>query len=163
MVLAVEAAARAEPPQTMATVGTVKVEPGAVSVIPARARLGIDVRAIASDSLRQIDAEIRSAAAEIAARRGVDVDLQLTRDGEPVALDADLVSAALRAAARLGIGAQETWSGGGHDAQHLAALTATLLLFVPLEGGESHTPNEGASQDGILNAGLIALDALRLT
>ena len=161
MVLAVEAAARTEPPETVATVGTMSVSPGAVSVIPGRARLAIDVRAIDSDSLARIDAEIRSAAIGIATSRGVRADLLLTRGGEPVTLDSTLSAAALNAAARLGIAAEETWSGAGHDAQHLAALTATLLLFVPLEGGESHTPTEGASEAGILNAGLIAREALR--
>ena len=34
---------------------------------------------------------------------------------------------------RRGFAATETWSGSGHDAQHLAALFGTLLVFVPLE------------------------------
>jgi N-carbamoyl-L-amino-acid hydrolase len=161
LVLAIEAAARAEPPATVATVGTLVVSPGAVSVIPGRARLGIDVRGIDSESLRRLDATIRTRVAEIAQRRGVTADLQLVRAGEPVGLDPGLSALALATAQRLGIPARETWSGAGHDAQHLAALMPTLLLFVPLEGGESHTPREGASQPGILNAALIACEALR--
>ena len=66
------------------------------------------------------------------------------RSGEPVTLEPRLVQAALDAARRNGIAAAETWSGAGHDAQHLAALFPSLLVFVPLEGGESHTPLEGA-------------------
>ena len=52
LVLAVEAAARAEPPQTVATAGTLEVAPGAISVIPGRARLGIDARGVDCDSAR---------------------------------------------------------------------------------------------------------------
>ena len=63
VVLAVEAAARAEPAETVATVGTLAVEPGAVSVIPGRARLAIDVRGIASESLARVEAAIRAAVA----------------------------------------------------------------------------------------------------
>jgi N-carbamoyl-L-amino-acid hydrolase len=161
LVLAIEAAARAENPETVATVGTLAVAPGAVSVIPGRARLGIDVRGIDSASLDRLDAAIRARVIEIAARRSVSADLQLVRAGEPVGLDQRLSALALATAQRLGIPAGETWSGAGHDAQHLAALVPTLLLFVPLEGGESHTPREGASQTGILNAALIAREALR--
>ncbi len=160
LVLAVEAAARAEPPETVATVGTLTVSPGAVSVIPGRVALAIDVRAVDSGSLARLDAAIRATARDIADRRGVRADLRLTRGGEPVALDASLAAAALRTAAALGIAAQETWSGAGHDAQHLAALTATLLLFVPLEGGESHTPSEGADHAGILAAARLARETL---
>ena len=59
-----------------------------------------------------------------------------------------LAARALAAAIKLGIPAGETWSGAGHDAQHLAGLLPTLLVFVPLHGGESHTPQEGASNGG---------------
>jgi hydantoinase/carbamoylase family amidase len=152
VILAVETAARGEPPETVATVGTIAVAPGALSVVPGEARLGIDVRGISSESLARVDAAIRAAAGEIAHRRGVRADVELVRGGEPVHLDPGLVAAALAAAAHLGIPATETWSGAGHDAQHLTALAPALLLFVPLHGGESHTPDEGAAMDEIVQA-----------
>jgi hydantoinase/carbamoylase family amidase len=160
VVLAVEAAARAEPAETVATVGTLAVEPGAVSVIPGRARLAVDVRGIASESLGRIDSAIRAAVDEIAARRGVTAQIELVRAGEPVTMDAQLVPAALQAARELGIPATETWSGAGHDAQHVTALAPTLLLFVPLHGGESHTPQEGADMDEIVQAAQVVVSVL---
>jgi hydantoinase/carbamoylase family amidase len=167
VVLAVEAAARAEPAETVATVGTLTVSPGAVSVIPGCARLAIDVRGIASDSLARVESAIRAAVAEIATRRAVTTEIELVRAGEPVTMDPALVQAALDAARKLGIPATETWSGAGHDAQHLTALAPALLLFVPLHGGESHTPKEGADMDEIVQAarimtavlGTLALDS----
>jgi len=57
----------------------------------------------------------------------------------------------------------ETWSGAGHDAQHLSTLTPTLLVFVPLEGGESHTPGEGADEQDIINAARITGAVLGVT
>ena len=149
-----------EPAQTVATVGTLALEPGAVSVIPARARLGVDLRGIDAGSLDRLEQAIRSDAAAIASRRRVYTDVTLVRDGEPVTLDPALASAALAAARRLGIAACETWSGAGHDAQHLQALIPTLLLFVPLHGGESHTPLEDADPEEIANATLLACDVL---
>jgi hydantoinase/carbamoylase family amidase len=153
VVLAIEDAARAEPPETVATVGVLTVSPGAVSVIPGETRLAIDVRGISSESLDRLDGAIRARVAEIGERRGLAHDLVLTRAGEPVALDAGLARAAREAAARLQVPARETWSGAGHDAQHLNALIPCLLTFVPLHGGESHTPQEGAAMDEILQAG----------
>ena len=144
----------------MATVGTIAVEPGAVSVIPGRVRLAIDVRAIAGTSLERIEAAIRGRAAEIAARRDVGAEVALVRSGQPVELDRGLAATALRTAQGLGIPATETWSGAGHDAQHLAALAPTLLLFVPLHGGESHTPQEAASMDEIVQAATVATQTL---
>ncbi len=152
LVLAVEAAARAEPAETVATVGTIRILPGAVSVIPGEARLGIDVRGTSSGSLGRVEAKIRAAVMEIAQRRGVTAELHLVRAGEPVTMDPGLAAAALAAAAQRGIPATETWSGAGHDAQHLTAIVPALLLFVPLHGGASHTPREGADLDEIVQA-----------
>ena len=160
VVLAVEAAARAEPPETVATVGTLGVQPGAVSVIPGQARLGIDVRGIESESLARVESAIRFEVSEIARRREVSADVALVRAGEPVAMDRRLVVAALDAARELGIPAAETWSGAGHDAQHLTTLAPALLLFVPLHGGESHTPQEGADMDEIVEAVRVVVSVL---
>ena len=88
-------------------------------------------------------------------------EVQLTRAGEPTELDASLIAAALAAADRLGIPAGETWSGAGHDAQHLSALTAALLVFVPLHGGESHTPQESADLDEIIQASRVVAEVMR--
>ena len=160
VVLAVEAAARAEPPETVATVGTLGVQPGAVSVIPGQARLGIDVRGIESESLARVESAIRFEVSEIARRREVSADVALVRAGEPVAMDRRLVLAALDSARALGIAAAETWSGAGHDAQHLTTLAPALLLFVPLHGGESHTPQEGAEMDEIVEAVRVVVSVL---
>jgi hydantoinase/carbamoylase family amidase len=161
VVLAVERAALAEPPETVATVGTVNVEPGAVSVIPGRVRLGLDARGIDVESLTRLDTAVRAAVAEIAARRGVRSRHAVVRRGDPVRLDAGLAREAVAAATRRAIAVTRTWSGAGHDAQHIAALAPALLLFVPLQGGESHTPLEGADAQDIEHAALVAADVLQ--
>jgi N-carbamoyl-L-amino-acid hydrolase len=160
VVLAVERAARAEPPETVATIGTIALSPGALSVIPAVVRLGLDARGIDSSSLQRLDAAITAAVTEIAGRRGIEARVRLLRAGEPVTLDGELALAALDVARRHRIAAIETWSGAGHDVQHLSALIPALLLFVPLQGGESHTPFEEADATDISHAELIANDVL---
>ena len=160
VILAIERIAREEPPETVATVGTLEVSPGAVSVIPGRVLMGLDVRSVDRDSLGRVDAAVHAATAEIGERRGVSVRLETLRSGDPVALDPHLVADALAAAAAREIPAEPTWSGAGHDAQHLSALFPALLLFVPLRGGESHTPHEDADAGDIERAALVARDVL---
>jgi hydantoinase/carbamoylase family amidase len=152
VVLAVERAALAEPTETVATVGTLALTPGAVSVIPGGARLGIDMRAIQDDSLDRLQHAVCVAVEEVARRRGVTAATTLTRTGSPVALDPGLAAAALQVARQRGIAAVSTWSGAGHDAQHISHFAPALLVFVPLHGGQSHTPQEGAQMDEILRA-----------
>lgn len=160
VVLAVEAAALAEPVETVATVGRLNVSPGAISVIPGRVDLLVDIRGVDHESLDRTQAEIESLTTEIASDRRVQAEVSLVRGGNPVALDATLAERALSAAGELGLAATETWSGAGHDAQHLASLVPTLLMFVPLHGGESHTPDEGADMDEILAAAAVVAAAL---
>jgi hydantoinase/carbamoylase family amidase len=161
VVLAVERAARDALPPAVATVGALTVSPGAVSVIPGRARLGIDMRAVETAPLDRLERAIREAVAAIGSERGVAVRTTLTRGGDPVALDPDLAAQALAAAAARGIAAGETWSGAGHDVQHMAGFAPALLAFVPLRGGESHTPQEGADVADILAAAEIVGDVMR--
>ena len=161
IVLAVEQAARAQPRPTVATVGTLAVSPGAVSVIPGEARLGIDMRAVETEPLDRLESAIREAVELVGARRGVETRIALTRGGTPVALDAGLAAEALAAAASRGVAAAETWSGAGHDVQHIAACAPALLVFVPLRDGESHTPQEGADMADILAAADVVGDIMR--
>jgi hydantoinase/carbamoylase family amidase len=152
VVLAVERAALAEPAETVATVGTLTVTPGAVSIIPGAARLGIDMRAIEVDSLNRLQQAVDDAVREIAEDRDVRATVTITREGSPVAMDPELASDALRVARERGIAAISTWSGAGHDAQHINGLAPALLVFVPLHDGQSHTPQEGARMAEILRA-----------
>jgi hydantoinase/carbamoylase family amidase len=160
IVLALEQAARAELPPTVATVGTLTTEPGAVSVIPGRAVLGLEVRGTDAAAIERVEAALAAASDAVAARRGVRVERRLLRGGEPAVLDSGLVELALAAAERRAARAVRTYSGAGHDAQHLAARVPVALLFVPLAGGESHTPGEHATPEDVELAAAVLVDLL---
>jgi hydantoinase/carbamoylase family amidase len=161
IVLALEAAARAAgDPTTVATVGSLRVEPGAVSVIPGLAVLGVEIRSTDGAALASVTGELAAACERVEVGRGVRVERRLVRGGEPVSLDAALVAEALAAAERRGVRALRTYSGAGHDAQHVASRVPTALLFVPLAGGESHTPAESAREDDAVLAAAVAIDVL---
>ncbi|HKI90729.1 MAG TPA: hydantoinase/carbamoylase family amidase [Gaiellaceae bacterium] len=160
LVLALEAAARVAEVPTVATVGTLGVEPGAVSIVPGRAVLGLEVRGIDVAQIAAVEERFAAACDEVAVRRGVRVTRRLLRGGEPAVLDPELVAAALAAAERQGVAAVRTHSGAGHDAQHLAARVPVALLFVPLTGGESHTPAEHADSEDVELAAAVLVDLL---
>jgi hydantoinase/carbamoylase family amidase len=163
IVLALEAAARAEAardPRTVATAGRLEVHPGAVSVIPARVTAALEVRGVDPGAIRRVEAALEDACSGVAGRRGVTVGRRLVRGGEPIVLDARLAALALDAAARRGLPAAATYSGAGHDAGHLAALVPAGLLFVPLAGGQSHSPDEAADAADVLAAAEILVDVL---
>jgi len=163
IVLALEAAARGRAqrdPATVATVGRLEVEPGAISVIPARVRAALEVRGIEAEAIAAVEAALDDAGARIAERRGVTVTRRLVRGGDPIALDPALADRAFAAADRRGLSPARTYSGAGHDAGHLAAHVPAGLLFVPLTGGQSHTPHESADDADVLAAGRVLVDVL---
>jgi hydantoinase/carbamoylase family amidase len=163
LVLALEAAARDEAtrrPATVATVGRLAVEPGAISVIPARVTAALEVRGIDAAAIAAVEAALDRASEEVGARRGVTVTRRLVRGGDPIALDPELARRALAAAEHRGLSAVRTYSGAGHDAGHLAAHVPAALLFVPLAGGQSHTPHEAADDAEVLAAARVLVDLL---
>jgi hydantoinase/carbamoylase family amidase len=166
LVLALEAAARdaaQRSPATVATVGRLVVEPGAVSIIPARVTAALEVRGIDVGAIAAVEAALKDASDDVAVRRGVSVARRLVRGGDPIELDPELAQRALDAAERRGLHAVRTYSGAGHDAGHLAAHVPAGLLFVPLAGGQSHTPQEAADDADVLAAAHVLVDVLAAT
>ena len=135
-VLAAQAAAGGG---AVATIGQVRVEPGAVNVVPERVTVSVDARAPTSEQLRALVSAI---------------GFEPTYRTEPVEMS-DPPLAALRGAAP---GAPELVSGAGHDAGILAAagVPAGMLFVRSLNGGASHSPNELSGPDDIA----LALDVL---
>jgi allantoate deiminase len=122
----------------VATVGRVEVEPGASNVIPARARVSVDVRAPDSDRL---DAVLAVVPAELSRTEAVEMAPEPTR----------VLREQLE---RLGLPLIELASGAGHDAGVLAAAgVPTGMLFArSLNGGISHSPEELSAAEDIEQA-----------
>ena len=132
----------------VATVGRIEVEPGAVNVVPARARVSVDVRAPDRARLDAVLAAVPEA------------DVHVT---EPVPLGAAPTEALREAIADAGLPVEELASGAGHDAMVLAAAgVPTGLLFVrSLAGGASHCPEEETSAGDVALAADVLAGALR--
>ena len=82
------------------------------------------------------------------------------RGGDPIALDPGLATARSPRPSAAACAPVRTYSGAGHDAGHLAAHVPAALLFVPLAGGQSHTPHEAADDADVLAAARVLVDVL---
>jgi N-carbamoyl-L-amino-acid hydrolase len=51
-------------------------------------------------------------------------------------------------------------SGAGHDAQHMARLGPTGMIFVPSVGGISHAPNEFTKPQDVVNGANVLLQTI---
>ena len=140
MVLAVEETVTAlgQAP-SVGTVGVLRVDPGAVNVIPGRAAFEVDVRDIDFDRKARIAQRIQERIAAIAERRGVEVQVAIPSDGHPVPLSATVVETIQKTCEDLDIPAQKMVSGAGHDAIHIAPFAPAGMIFVPSREGRSHS------------------------
>jgi len=147
-IVAVEALARATE-GLVATVGELRVEPGASNVIPARAALSLDVRHLDDAAREAAVAALRERAAAIATARGIGVEWAEVQATPAVACSPGLVAELEAAVADAGVRVERLPSGAGHDAAVMSRLCDAAMLFVRCAGGVSHNPAEAVTAEDV--------------
>ena len=150
LVLATERAGFAHAREdVVATAVRITAEPGALNVVPGRVELWLDVRGIDAIPIAAAIEEIRVAAREIASTRGVTIAFDRTDAGTPIVFPQATVASLERTARALGFSTLTMPSGAGHDAQTVAPLAPSGMIFVPSIAGISHSPAEYSTPEAI--------------
>jgi N-carbamoyl-L-amino-acid hydrolase len=163
-VIVVEREGCGAPVHGVSTVGRFESSPGALNVVPDRARLWAEMRSTESDWLHGAKRRVVEAIGMEAANRGVDVVVEWLNDQEPVRATSSTQDTIARAADELSLAWEAIPSGAGHDAAHLAHLGPMGMIFVPSLDGRSHCPEEFSHIEQIaegvhvLAATLISMD-----
>jgi N-carbamoyl-L-amino-acid hydrolase len=140
------------------TIGTFEVKPGAPNVIPGRVDLTFELRGLDEAVLDTAQDEIRGRCEKIGA------SFELFSNKPPVTCDPRIVSALERGSMKSGHGYVLMPSGAGHDANLIAEIAPIAMIFVPSEGGVSHSceeytrPEDCVAGAQVLLAGLQELD-----
>lgn len=124
------------------TVGKVDLVPNLVNVVPGCATMTLDVRNTDEVILQQAETEIESFIANLAVQENVQITSRTLARFEPVVFDDRVVAAIERLAQARSLSVQRMPSGAGHDAQMLARVCPTGMIFVPSMDGISHNPAE---------------------
>jgi hydantoinase/carbamoylase family amidase len=124
------------------TIGSVDVQPGAFTVIPSECRFSIDFRVGSEEEFGRLEELIGATVRTLAAEEGLAAEVEFTDVDPPVELDEGIVGELARSAEREGASYRLMPSGAGHDAMLIAPHVPTGMLFVPSEGGISHSPEE---------------------
>jgi allantoate deiminase len=125
-------------PGLVATVGKLRVEPGAANVIPGLVHATLDIRH-ADDAIRD------RAAQQI--RKGTQWEERSKQNAVPTHSGA--LAAAVKAA---GYRVHRMVSGAGHDAMILAEKVPAAMLFLRSPGGISHHPDEAVRVEDVAAA-----------
>ena len=151
----------AAPETTLATVGSLRLEPDLINVIPRRATFTVDLRDPDEQRLQAAERRLADFLATLAEREGVTVETEQLVRFEPVVFDAALADRIQAAAQRRGLPHRRMTSGAGHDAQMLARIAPSAMIFVPSRGGISHNPREHTDDDQLALGAQVLLDVVQ--
>jgi N-carbamoyl-L-amino-acid hydrolase len=153
--------ATSTPGRQVATVGRIRAEPGAPNVIPGRVVMSLEIRDLDEEKMQQVYDAIRARADEIAKARSTPIAFEEIDVGiEPAPTDPRMRAIIERAAESLGLSTRLMPSGAGHDAQDMAHLVPTGMIFVPSAGGISHAPKEYTAPEDVANGANVLLQTV---
>lgn len=133
----------------VATVGVTNFEPNLVNVVPDVVTMTVDLRNTDESQLQSAEARFRDFVGRTADAEGVDVESRTLARFEPVDFDRRVVEMVERAARTQGFSSRRLPSGAGHDAQMLARVCPTAMVFVPSVNGISHNVAEFTEPDDL--------------
>ena len=129
------------------TVGRIAAEPNLSPAVPEQVTFTVDTRHPDPEQRGLLFTRHEALMREVAVRRDLDISWEITWDQEPQQCDPQLVALLEQSAKNQGIPHMLIPSGAGHDAQQMAKVTRTAMIFVRSKDGHSHTPAEFTSDE----------------
>jgi len=150
-------------PQSVWTIGHIRLHPGSQSVVPGRAEFSLQWRDIDSGRLDRMEAAIMDLLHDMAEETGCTISVdRLRHDLAPMPMDAALQTALSEAAEAVAPGRWRAMpSGALHDASNLAGLMPVGMLFVPSIGGISHAFEEDTDEADLVTGLNVLAEAAR--
>ena len=137
-----------------------KFEPNAINIVPQTVSFTLDLRSVNGEALNKAQRNIDHFIAGVVEQK----DLQHEREEmvrfAPVPFAVEMVDRIKSEAAHLGLTVREMPSGAGHDAQMLAAICPTAMIFVPSVKGISHNVEELSLDRDVENGANVLLNTV---
>ncbi len=160
VVLAVNRLATHPPGQRVATVGALQVWPNAANIVPGQVQASLDVRDLNQAVIDQLVEDLKQEMATIAQATDTKIEIlpQLNVAPSPAANHIQVIIA--EASTSLGLSHMPMPSRAGHDALEMGRFTDMGMLFVPSEGGFSHSEIEYTSPEECTQGANVLLKTL---
>lgn len=140
--------------EIVGTVGAFDVLPGAPNVIPGQVDMVVEIRALEAEVLDTVEEELRQQAVTSGASFNPIVKKP------PVTADSRVMMALEMGCQQLELSYLTMPSAAGHDAMNMARLCPAGMVFVPSQGGISHSPEEYTTPKDCINGANILLAAV---
>ncbi|MBT8043466.1 MAG: Zn-dependent hydrolase [Verrucomicrobiae bacterium] len=143
-----------------ATIGKAEILPGAPNSVPGTVEFSLDFRDPSTEILDELSLAFQKALAAISRRRGLMFEYNVQGEIQPVTSDNELVEILTDQADRLKLRSKVMLSGAAHDAQLVGRIAPMAMIFVPSQGGLSHSPDEWTAWEDIEAAANLMLATL---
>ncbi|MDG1844977.1 MAG: Zn-dependent hydrolase [Acidimicrobiales bacterium] len=142
------------------TVGKIDLYPNIVNVVASKAIMTVDLRNTNETTLKEAEGRLHKFCHEISDEEHVTIASQTLSRFEPVVFNEELVDIVASKASSLGFSSHRMTSGAGHDAQMLARVCPSAMIFVPSRNGVSHNPAEHTSLKEVTSGSNVLLHLL---
>ncbi|MEM6254237.1 MAG: Zn-dependent hydrolase [Cyanobacteria bacterium P01_D01_bin.156] len=146
--------------EQVATVGAMKLSPNVANTIPGRVEMTLDIRDLSNQRLDAMVAELEKEMGAIAASTGTNISLKPQLRNEPVPVNSHIYNTIAQVCDELALPTQALPSRASHDAQIIANITDMGMIFVPSQGGVSHSETEYTSPEHCVQGANILLHTL---
>ena len=149
---------------SVATIGTIAVHPGAVNSVPSRVTLMLDIRDTDVSRRNQILSALHADIASIQSRRHVTITEQQINADVPAISDPHIVRTLEQICTTHSIPCKKMVARAYHDTSFMARIAPVAMLFIPCRNGVSHRPDEYATPEAItLGTRILALALSQLS
>jgi ureidoglycolate amidohydrolase len=148
---------------TVATVGTCDVHPGAVNSVPSRVTLQLDIRDTDPTHRESVMQAVRRDIEDLSHRRKVTITEDLINADAPAQSSEHIIEVLEDTCKTANIPYKKMVSRAYHDSLFMARIAPIAMIFIPCRNGVSHRPDEYASPaDIVRGTHLLALTLAKL-
>lgn len=161
MALALEEVLLHDPDEeVVGTIGQVIVKPNATNIVPGEVTFSLEIRGQSKEKIQDVLSQWEDKVQIIHRHRKIKVIRTVKLNQAPVAMSEKIIACCEEQANKLGYPTYRLGSMAGHDAAHMASITASGMLFVPSLAGKSHCPEEASRIVDIEKAGNVLLHSI---
>ncbi len=149
-----------EPGRQVGTVGRIQAFPGAPNVIPGQVQATLEIRDLDQSKIVRLAKKVMDEATKIGAENGTTFTFKETYLSTPAMMKTEVQKVIENTAKGLNMTTKYLPSGAGHDAQYMAQITPTGMIFCPSVGGVSHSPKEFTKPNDVVNGANVLLQTI---
>ncbi len=146
--------------EQVATVGAMKLSPNVANTIPGRVEMTLDIRDLSNQRLDAMVAELQREMDAIATQTQTQIHIKPQLRNEPVPVNSHIYNTIAQVCDQLKLPAHPLPSRASHDAQIIASITDMGMIFVPSQGGVSHSETEYTTPEHCIQGANILLHTL---